>query len=100
MKPVDPSPYIALYGAVVFLTPWVIYGSFIVRKLLYARSRGISLFSMEASARIRALRQADPFAAYLHQRCLRWFVITAIMWFVGFAVLGLTLYLLHSRGLV
>ena len=100
MTPVDPSPYIAVYGVVVFLAPWLIYGSFIMRGLLYARSRGIPLGSFGASARIRALRQTDAHAAYLRQRSWRWLLITVVMWFVGFAVLGLMLYLLHKRGVV
>ena len=100
MTTVDPSPYIAVYGAAVFLVPWLIYMGFTVRALQHARKSGIPLFSLKASARIRALRQTDPYAAHLHQRCWRWLVITAVMWFVGFAVLGLTLYLLHRCGLV
>jgi len=100
MKPIDPSPYLVAYGVLVFLVPWLIYGSFIVRGLLYARSTGISLFSTASSARIRELRRTDSRAAFLHQRTVRWFFITLAMWFVGFAVMGLTLYLLHRRGIV
>jgi hypothetical protein len=37
MLPVDPEPYVAVYVVLVFLVPWLIYVSFIVRKLLYAR---------------------------------------------------------------
>jgi hypothetical protein len=100
MKPIDPAPYLVVYGVLVFLVPWLIYGSFIVRGLLYARSRGISLFSSTSSARIRELRRTDSRASFLHQRTVRWFFITLAMWFVGFAVMGLTLYLLHRRGIV
>jgi hypothetical protein len=100
MTPVDPSPYLAVYGVIVFLVPWLIYGSFIIKGLLYARKHGISLFSLDAGPRIRALRQTDPYAAHLHQRSCRWLLIVAVMWFAGFAVLGLTIYLLHERGVV
>ena len=100
MLPVNPEPYVAAYVVLVFLVPWLIYCSFIVRKLLYARKSGISLISSDASVRIRALRQSDSYASYLHQRCLRWFVITLSMWVLGFGVLGLTLYLLYLRGIV
>jgi hypothetical protein len=100
MKPIDPDPYLVVYGVLVFLVPWLIYGSFIVRGLLYARSRGISLFSFTASAQIRKLRRTDNRAAFLHQRTLRWLVITLTMWVIGFAVMCLTLYLLHRRGIV
>ena len=100
MKPIDPSPYVAAYGVLVFLVPWLIYASFIVRSLLYARRRGVSLFSHTASAEMRALVLSDRHAAFLKRRAWRWFFITLTMWFAGFAVLGLTLYLLHRRGLV
>jgi len=100
MKPLDPTPYLIVYGVLVFLVPWLICGSFIVRGLLYARRRGISLFSGSASVEIRELSRTDSRAAFLHQRSLRWFVIGLAMWFGGFAVMGLTLYLLHRRGII
>jgi len=100
MKPVDPDPYLVVYGVLVFLAPWLIYGSFIVRGLLYAQSRGISLLSRTSGAKIRELRRTDSHAASLHQRSLRWFIITLSMWLVGFAVMGLALFLLHKRGIV
>src|SRR5713101_2517377 len=94
------SVRVAVYVVLVFLVPWLIYGSFIVRGLMYARSRGISLFSSTASAQIRALRQTDSRAAFLHRRSLRWLVVTLATWLAGFAVMCLTLYLLHRRGIV
>ncbi|MCO5052086.1 MAG: hypothetical protein M9920_07265 [Verrucomicrobiae bacterium] len=100
MKPLDPTPYVAVYGVLIFLVPWLIYMSFIVRSLLYARRQGVSLFSLTGSAQMRALARVDSYAAFLKRRALRWFVITLTMWFVGFAILGLTLYLLHKRGIV
>jgi hypothetical protein len=100
MKPIDPSPYVAIYGVIVFLVPWLIYSSFIVRSLLYARSKGISLFSPTASAQMRALVLSDNYAAFLKRRTWRWFFITLTIWFVGFVVMCLTLYLLHKRGIV
>jgi hypothetical protein len=100
MKPIDPSPYVAAYAVLVFLAPWLVCMSFNIRKLLYARSTGISLWSWGASEQIRTLRQTDPYAAHLHQRLVMWMKATLVMWLVGFAVLGLAFYLLHSRGIV
>jgi hypothetical protein len=100
MKPIAPTPYIAAYEVLVFLAPWLVFMNFNLRKLLYARRTGISLLSRGAAERIRSLRQTDPYAAHLHQRLVLWLKITLIMWFVGFTILGLTLYLLHSRGVV
>jgi len=100
MRSLDPTPYIVVYGVVVFLTLWLIYGSFIVRGLLYARSKGIGLFSWTASDDIRILRQADSHAAFLHKRSLRWMIITGIIWLLGFVVMCLTLYLLHRSGTI
>jgi hypothetical protein len=100
MAPIDPTPFVAIYAVLVFLVPWLVLASFIVRGLLYARSCGIPLVSWTASAQIRALRQTDARAVFLHQRSLRWFRITLVMWFGGFAVMCLTLYLLHRHGIV
>lgn len=100
MALIDPSPYLVVYGVLVFLVPWLILGSFIVRGLLYARRCGISLLSWTASAQIRELRQTDSYASFLHRRSLRWLIIVATTWFVGFAAMGLTLYLLHQRGII
>ena len=100
MAPIDPTPFVAIYAALVFLVPWLVLGSFIVRGLLHARNCGIPLLSWTASAQIRALRQTDARAAFLHQRSLRWLRITSVIWFAGFAVMCLTLYLLHRRGIV
>jgi hypothetical protein len=100
MTPIDPTPFVALYVVLVFVPPWVIYGSFVVRSLVYARSRGISLFSATASAQIRLLRQTDSRAALLHRCSWRWLVITLAAWVAGFAGLCLTLYVLHRSGIV
>jgi hypothetical protein len=71
-----------------------------MRSLLYARNNGIGIFSWIASEKIRRLRQRDNYAAFLHQQVRRWLFITLVMWFVGSAVLFVTLYLLHGQGLV
>ena len=96
----NPSPYLVVYGVLVFLVPWLIFASFIVRGSLYARRSGISLLSWRASAQIRELRRTDRYAAFLHRRSLCWLTIVATTWFVGFGVMGLTLYLLHQKGIV
>ena len=100
MTLIDPTPYVAIYGLLVFLLPWLIYGSYIIRGLAYARSKGICLFSIAGGAQIRALRQIDSHAALLHRRSLRWLVITLVMWVSGFVIMCLTLYSLHRRGVV
>ena len=100
MKPVDPTPFVAVYVVIVFVLPWLICVSFILRKLHYASKSGISLLSFDASAQIRALRQVDPYAAGLHRRGLKWLVITLCLWLVGFAILILALYLLRKQGIV
>ena len=100
LKPIDPSPYVVAYGVLVFLAPWLVFMSFNICKLLYAWRNGIPLWSYGASARIRSLRQTDPYAAHLHQRCARWMKITLVMWLVGFALLNAAIYVLHSSGII
>lgn len=100
MALIDPDPVLVVYGVVVFLLPWLVYGSYIVRGLMYARSRGIGLFSWQSAASLRVLRQTDSRAAFLYQQAKRWFVITLIMWVGGFTLMGVALYWLHHRGIV
>ena len=100
MHPTDTALCLAICYIPVFLVPWLILSSFIVRNMLYARSKGIPLLSIDASAQIRELRQSDQRAAFLHQRIKRWFYITFAMWLIGFVVMCLTLFLLHQRGIV
>jgi hypothetical protein len=100
MKPADPTPFVAVYVLIVFLVPWLIFAASILRNLQYARKSGIHLLSFDASAQIRALRQIDAYAAALHRRTIKWLVIVLCIWLIGFAVLALTLFLLHRQGIV
>jgi hypothetical protein len=100
MTPTDPTPFVVIYVALVFVPPWVICGSFVVRSLVYAHRRGISLFSSTAPGQIRMLRQTDDRAALLDRCSRRWMVITLAAWVAGFVGLCLTLYLLHRSGIV
>ncbi len=100
MTSLDPTPFVAVYVALVFVLPWVVGGVFVAKALMYARSRGISLFSITAPAQIRALRQIDAHADFLHRRSRRWLVITLAAWVAGFGVMCLMLYLLHQKGIV
>jgi len=100
MKPIDPTPYVAVYGVLVFLVPWLIFGSYIVRGLVYAHGQGISLFSWTGGAEIRALRRTDSYSAFFHRQSLRWLVITLALWVVGLVLLGLALLFLHRKGIV
>src|SRR2546421_496121 len=65
MALINPSPYLVVYGLLVFLVPWLIFASFIVRGLLYARGCGPTqpvrfLPELEpASPRQRRLRAFD-----------------------------------------
>jgi hypothetical protein len=96
----DPTLLVPITLGVIFLVPWSIYGSFIVRGLMYAKSRGISLCSSDAHAQMKALRGADAYAAFLHRRARRWLVITLATWFITFAAVCLTLWILHRRGVI
>lgn len=100
MRPIDPTPYVATYVVIVFVVPWLIYGSFVMRCLIYAQRKGIPLFSLAGAAQMRALRQTDSHAALIHRRAKRWAFIVLAIWFIGFAVMCLTLYWLHSKGVV
>jgi len=96
----DPTLIVPIALGLIDLVPWLILGSFIVRSLIYARSRGISLLSLDSSAEMKVLRCNDPYAASLHRRAKRWMFITAATWFISFAAVFLTLLILHWRGVI
>ena len=79
VTPIDPTPYVAVYVITVFIVPWLIYGSFVVRA---------------------GRHQMDSRGEFFRQRALRWRVIVHVMWLVGFTVMALTLYFLHTRGII
>ena len=37
MALIDPSPYLVIYGVLVFLAPWLIYGGYIVSLIIRSR---------------------------------------------------------------
>jgi len=97
---IDPEPYVEAYAAIVFLLPWLVFMSFVIRRLLHAKKLGVSLLTGDASVRIRALRGSDQHAAYLYQRSRQWLIATLVAWVVGFIVLGGSLFLLHRGGVL
>jgi len=96
----DPTLIVPIALGFIDLVPWLILGSFIIRSLIYARSRGISLLSLDSSAEMKVLRCSDPYAAFLHRQAKRWMFITAATWFISFAAVFLTLLILHWRGVI
>lgn len=107
--PIDPTPFVIPYAIVVFLCPWIVYGSFILRELALISKSGIykQHLGLKRYAVIREFRKNNPQANYLHRKAIRWGITTGIMWITGFIILGTTLYLMeendllinHSKGL-
>lgn len=51
MTPIDPTPFVAVYVVLVFLVPWLIYGSFIVKAWFMPEAVGFLFFPRQPPRR-------------------------------------------------
>jgi hypothetical protein len=113
--PLDPTPYMIPYVIIVFLAPWMISASYIIRELRLAYRSGVlgELMVLPPSA-FRARRdiitrffKTNTEVADLHKRLVRWCIVTIAAWVFGFLLLGAALFWMdqndfminHSMGL-
>jgi len=76
---------------------WNIRNTFYFHKM---RSSQFWLFGIAAWKEYRQFRKQDPHAMYLWCKTKQWFIVTAILWVVGFAVLAVALFLMDKHGLL
>jgi hypothetical protein len=100
MSPINPTPYVIIYILSVFVLPWAICGSFVIRGLARARQLGVNLFSGNAKTQILELQKTDQILSNLSKNTRKWFVIVFISWIMGFSILVFTLYKLESANLL
>ena len=113
--PIDPTPFVIPYVILIFLLPWGLAASFLIRELALAQREGqlsrlMGFTGLSIIERIKAAREyrgSNPLAMRLHQKTVQWALITILLWIVGFVLLGSTLFIMdrndllinHSRGL-
>ena len=104
MAPIDPTPYVIPYAIVVFLCPWIVYASIIVRHCWLLKKNNISsnfLFekSDDRAKRIEFLRTNQE-SLNLRRKAVRWMVIVLLCWIIGFAFLAGTLLVLGINDML
>ena len=107
--PIDPTPFVIPYAIIIFLLPWIICASFMIRNMAFLSKKGLLNWGLdfEKQKLAREFMKSDPQARSLYKQLKRWMIITIALWVGGFAVLGTTLYLMeendllinHSKGL-
>src|SRR5215813_5719678 len=101
MKPIDPTPYAAVYALIVFL--WIVFAALLWREWSFARSRGIVVTAQNWRTewpRLKRLRTEDPEARRLYGLLTKALRIMWVIWVVGFVVLGGALFLLDRAGVL
>ncbi|MCX7002999.1 MAG: hypothetical protein NTV22_06965, partial [bacterium] len=58
------------------------------------------LFGFAGWKEYRQFRKQDPHAMYLWCKTKSWFIVTVLLWALGFAVLAVTLFLMDKHGLL
>ena len=110
MFPIDPTPYVNVYAVIVFLCPWLIFASWVVRHTLFIRRVRPSWFWWFGFAQWKEyakFREQNPEAMAIWRGAMRWLMITAICWAIGLVVLAGTLFFMdrndllinHSKGI-
>lgn len=103
MFPIDPTPYVVIYAVIVFLCPWAIYTSYLIRELrVLRRNDVIDWFSItgEQWQKIKEFRKTNPESRYLYGKAKQWMRLTFICWVLGFTILAITLVVLSANGLL
>ena len=101
MFTINPTPYVFAYAFLVFFCPWCVYATHLVRELRFLMKNDIvqwfnfSFISMWRS--MKQFRKDNPEAKHLYGKVKKWLVITLASWIVGFALLGITLYVLDRN---
>ncbi len=102
MFPVNPSPYILVYIILVFFCPWCIYGTYVIREIHFLRKHKVFIpFNIITTWKeVKKFRNKNAKSKYLYSKVKKWFVITIILWVLGFIVLGITLFTLEQNNLL
>ncbi|MFQ5846553.1 MAG: hypothetical protein ACE5IQ_02645 [Candidatus Methylomirabilales bacterium] len=100
--PIDVTPYVMVYAAVVFLCPWLILASYLLRELRVLRKHGLLGLTTNAEVwnEIQSFRKTNPESKYLYGKVKQWMKITLTFWVTGFVILCAALYLLDANDLL
>jgi len=101
--PIDLEPFILIYVFIVFLCPWAVFGSYLLRELQFLRKNDmIDWFSvtMEQWNKVNEFRRTNPESRYLYEKVKRWMLITLLCWVFGFAILAVTIGVMSANDLL
>lgn len=103
MFPLDPTPFVFAYVIAVFIFPWAVFCSYLIREWNYLKQKkvvGWLWVHPRQWSKIWEFRNTDPRSKYLFGKVKQWMFITFVAWVVGFVILGVTLYLLDANDLL
>lgn len=100
--PIDATPYVMVYSAIVFLCPWLIFTSYLLRELQVLRKHKLLrwLINTREWQSIQEFRKTNAESQYLYGKVKTWMKITLTFWIAGFVILGATLYLMDANDLL
>jgi hypothetical protein len=101
--PIDPTPYVFVYLFFVFLIPWSIFAFWAIKHMIYllrSYPEFAAFMTPKNLKEIKHIRKHDPQLMGLYRKTMRWLFTTLTCWILGFAVLGVTLFLLDRNNLL
>lgn len=85
--PIDPTPIIIPYAIIVFLFPWLVFVYFCLRRWGIISNKFPRFDKTTDSDSIGKIQ-------------IKWMLITFLCWFLGFALMAGTLFLLEENNLL
>ncbi len=97
MTPINPTQYVLIYAIVIFVLPWGVFITYLIRVAFRSHQLGAVSFGY---SQINELAKKDPKLKTLYTKSKRWLIIVFTMWLFGSFLLILTLYLLDNNNLL
>lgn len=96
----NPNPYVAAYGVIVFLLPWVIYGGYLLRATFYIEYHSIPREQFADPERRERILQQHPQLNHWYRKSIQWRTRVIKIWAVGIVVFAGALLLFARLGII
>ncbi len=100
MTPIDPTPYVIIYTILIFVLPWFIFTTYLIKALFRSHQLNASIFTFDGYSYIKELIKTDASLKILYTKLKKWLIIVLFMWLIGAFILVVTLYSLNSNNLL
>ncbi len=100
MTPINPTPYIVVYAILIFVLPWLIFTTYLIKALFRSHQLNASIFTFGGYSYIKELIKTDTTLKILYTKLKKSLIIVLFMWLVGAFILVVTLYSLNSNNLL